>query len=75
MFSAPMIYEDRDKTLDDELATVRARFKSLPADVQQDYQERARMILPPSYHNDLDIVMLNALQLFLRESTWKGTKA
>lgn len=67
MLSSPMIYEDRDKALEDELDQVRTDFSLLPADVQLDYQERARLSLPPSFHNDRDILMLNALRLFVSE--------
>ena len=67
-----MTFEDRDLALDEELKTVKARFKSLPVNIQQDYQERARAALPHSFHSDLDVILLNAMQMYLKESPRKG---
>jgi outer membrane protein OmpA-like peptidoglycan-associated protein len=60
---------------ENELQAARLRFESLPAFSREAWIERARKVLPPSFHNDPDAVLFTALELTLNEKALKGSGA
>ena len=64
---------DTDKTTENMLRAVSARFDAMSGDDRDAYMERARRTLPPSYHNDRNIILSTALELFIHDESVKGT--
>jgi hypothetical protein len=57
------------------LRSLRDRFDSLVQAQRESYLEKARLSLVPSFHQDRNVVLTTALQLFFEDETKKGTHA
>ena len=73
MLDANITDGDPDKTAANMLRAVSARFDAMSGDVRDAYMERARRTLPPSYHNDRNIILATALELYIHDESVKGT--
>ena len=64
---------DRDEAAVNMMLAVSARFEAMSQDNRDSYVEKARRALPPSYHNDRNIVLATALELFMNDESMRGT--
>ena len=64
---------DHSETMERMLRTARTRFDSMTDENRETYLETARQLLPPSFQNDRDIVLITALDLYLLDEIKKGT--
>ena len=64
---------DRDESAVNMMLAVSARFDAISVDDRDSYVEKARRTLPPSYHNDRNIVLATALELFMNDESMRGT--
>jgi hypothetical protein len=64
---------DRDESAVNMMLAVSARFEAMSHNDRDSYMEKARRTLPPSYHNDRNIVLATALELFMNDESMRGT--
>lgn len=64
---------DCDASAENILRALRARFDAMIGDDRDSYVEKARQMLPPSYHNDKNIVLATALEILYHDESLKGT--
>lgn len=73
MLDATRTDGDPDKATVNMLRAMTARFDAMSGDNRDAYMERARRTLPPSYHNDRNIILATALELYIHDESVKGT--
>lgn len=64
---------DRDESAVNMMLAMSNRFEAMSRDERDSYLEKARRALPPSYHNDRNIVLATALELFMNDESMRGT--
>ena len=64
---------DRDESAVNMKLAVITRFDAMSVDDRDSYVEKARRALPQSYHNDRNIVLATALELFMNDESMRGT--
>ena len=64
---------DRDESAVSMMLALSNRFEAMSRDDRDSYLEKARRALPPSYHNDRNIVLATALELFMNDESMRGT--
>ena len=64
---------DRDESVVNMMLAMSNRFEAMSRDDRDSYLEKARRALPPSYHNDRNIVLATALELFMNDESMRGT--
>lgn len=63
---------DRDESAVNMMLAVCTRFEAMSRNDRDSYLEKARRALPPSYHNDRNIVLATALELFMNDESMRG---
>ncbi|MHB8843294.1 MAG: hypothetical protein ACYC7L_00970 [Nitrospirota bacterium] len=64
---------DRDESAVNMMLAMSNRFEAMSRDDRDSYLEKARRALTPSYHNDRNIVLATALELFMNDESMRGT--